>query len=287
MTRTAWPILVTGPTGTVGGPLLDLLAAAGTPVVAGARDPGGPGGVIESRRLDLERPGTFDAALHGIGRVFLMRPPALAARHLRPFVEAAAAHGVEHVVFLSVMGVNRLLPHWRTEQDLRSSPMGWTFLRPSFFAQNLETAYRADIRDHDAIRVASGRGRTSFVDTRDVAAVAALVLADPAPHAGRAYTLTGPEALGYDRVASMLSAELGRVVGYEPRSLLAYRRELRGSGLPDDFVTVQLVINLVARLGLAARVTGTLEQVLGRPPTSLATYLHDRRDRWATPVRRA
>ncbi|MBC8090674.1 MAG: hypothetical protein H7Y15_01790 [Pseudonocardia sp.] len=186
------------------------------------------------------------------------------------------------MVFLSVMGVNRALPHWRTEQDLRASPMGWTFLRPSFFAQNLETAYRADIREHGAIRVASGRGRTSFVDTRDVAAVAALVLGDPAPHVGQAYTLTGPAALDYHHVASMLSAELGRVIVYEPRTLLAYRRELLRSGLPDDYVTVQIVINLVARLGLAARVTDTLGQLLGRPPTALAGYLHDRRDRWAT-----
>ena len=176
--------------------------------------------------------------------------------------------------------MNRALPHWRTEQDLRTSPMRWTFLRPSFFAQNLETAYRTDIREHSRIRVASGRGRTSFVDTRDVAAVAASVLHDPAPHVGQAYTLTGPAALDYHRVASMLSAELGRAVVYEPQTLVAYRRELRRTGLPDDYVTVQLVINLVARLGFAAQVTDTLGRLLGRPPTPLATYLHDRRGRW-------
>ena len=173
------PVLVTGPAGTVGGPLLELLSAGGTRVVAGARDGGRISGVIESRTLDLERPGTFDTALPEIGRVFLMRPPALAARHLFPFVEAAVAHGVEHMVFLSVMGVNRALPHRRTEQDLR-----------------------------------------------------------------------------------------------------AYRRELRRSGVPADFVTVRLVINLVTRLGPAARVTDKLGRLLGRPTTTLATYLHDRRDRW-------
>jgi Sodium:sulfate symporter transmembrane region len=105
---------------------------------------------------------------------------------------AAGRHGVRHVVFLSVLGVNRALPHWRVEQDLRATTMAWTFLRPSFFAQNLETAYREAIRDHDAIRVPAGRGRTSFVDTRDVAAVAALVLGDPASHAGRTTRSPGP-----------------------------------------------------------------------------------------------
>jgi uncharacterized protein YbjT (DUF2867 family) len=275
-------ILVTGPTGTVGGPLLAHVTERGLPVVAGAREPAVVPADVECVALDFTRPETFDAALTGVDRVFLMRPPAIsdAVRHIRPFIAAASRHGVRHVVFLSVMGVNRALPHWRVEQDLVATTMGWTFLRPSFFAQNLETAYRADIRDHDAIRVPAGRGRTSFVDTRDVAAVAALVLGDPAPHAGRAYTLTGPAALDYHQVASMLSAELGRAIGYAPPTLLGYRRELLRQGYPADYATVQLVINVVARLGLAARVTDTTERLLGRPATALATYLHDRRDRW-------
>jgi len=273
-------ILVTGSTGTVGGPLVALLAEQGRPVVAAARE---ATGLAMSVVVDFTRPETFEAALTGVDRVFLMRPPAISdtVRHIRPFVRAAERSGVRHVVFLSVMGVNRALPHWRVEQDLRASAMGWTFLRPAFFAQNLENAYRADIRDRDAIRVPAGRGRTSFVDTRDVAAVAALVLGDPAPHVGHAYTLTGPAALDYHRVASMLSAELGRPIGYTSPSLPAYRRELLGQGYPAGYATVQLVINVVARLGLAGRVTDTVEQLLGRPPTALATYLHDRRDRWS------
>lgn len=275
-------ILVTGPTGTVGGPLLVLLTERGLPVVAGARAPTRVPPAVESVALDFTRPETFDAALTGVDRVFLMRPPAIAEteRYIRPFIVVAERRGVRHVVFLSVMGVNRALPHWRVEQDLRASTLSWTFLRPAFFAQNLETAYRADICDHDAVRVPAGRGRTSFVDTRDVAAVAALVLGDPAPYAGRAYTLTGPVALDYHQVASMLSAELGRAIDYTPPTLLGYRRELRRRGYPSDYATVQLVINVVARLGLAARVTDTVEQLLGRPAAPLATYLHDRRGRW-------
>lgn len=274
-------VLVTGPTGTVGGPLLDLLAARGVPVVAGARRPDRLAGTVDAVALDLTDPSTFDTALDGTDRVFLMRPPALAdpENDMRPFVAAAARHGVGHVVFLSVTGVNRALPHWRTEQDLRASGMAWTFLRPSYFAQNLETAFRSDIRDRGVLRLAAGTGRTSFVDTRDVAEVAALALADPGGSAHRAHTLTGPAALDFHEVASLLSAELGRPVHYRPLSLLRRLRELRREG-PADYATVQVLIDLVARLGLAARVTDTLPRLLGRPATPLATYLHDRRDRW-------
>jgi uncharacterized protein YbjT (DUF2867 family) len=276
-------VLVTGPTGTVGASLLAHLRQRGVRAVAGVHTP--RDGLGDGVVVDFERPSTFPAALTGVDRVFLLRPPAVSdtRRYIRPFIRAAQEHGVRHVVFLSVMGVNRLLPHWRVEQDLRASGMTWTFLRPSYFAQNLETAFRTDIRDHGLLRLAAGRGRTSFVDTRDVAEVAALALTDPAVHAGRVHTLTGPAALTWDEVASILSAELGRPVHHEPVGPLTRRRELRRAGYPPDYVAVQLVIDTVARLGLAARVTPAIEQLLHRPATPLTRYVHDRREAWRVP----
>ena len=271
------PILVTGASGNVGAPLVARLRAEGIPVVPTATRP-----QAGARRLDFEEPATFAPALEGVGRVFLMRPPHISdtRRYLRPFIRAMEAAGVEHVALLSLMGVNPAMPHWRVEQDLRASALAWTFLRPSFFSQNLGGAYRADLRDRDRLRLASGRGRTSFIDARDIAAVAARVLAAPAAHRAQAYTLTGPEALDYHRVAALLSAALGRPITYEPIGLLAYRRDLVAQSLPPAFVNVQLLINVVARLGLAARVDDTLPRLLGRPALTLQRYIDDHRDLW-------
>ena len=247
------------------------------PVVATATRP-----QPDARRLHYADPATFAPALAGVGRVFLMRPPQISdtRRHLRPFIRAMEAAGVAHVALLSLMGVNPAMPHWRVEQDLRASSLGWTFLRPSFFSQNLGGAYRADIRDRDRLRLGSGLGRTSFIDARDIAAVAARVLAEPAAHRAQAYTLTRPEALDYHRVAAMLSAALWRAITYQPVGLLAYRRDLVAEGLPSAFVNVQLLINVVARLGLAARVDDTLPRLLGRPALTLQRYIDDHRDLW-------
>ena len=275
-------VLVTGPTGTVGAPLTALLVDRGVPAVAAARHPDTYSGPVPCRELDFERPATFPAALAGIDRIFLMRPPAISdtKRYLRPFISAAVKAGVGHVTFLSLMGVNPAMPHWRVEQDLRAAQMTWTFLRPSFFAQNLDTAYGADIREHDRIRLPAGQGKTSFIDTADIAAVAAVVLADPAGHAAKAYTLTGGEALTYHQVASLLSAELGRPIDYQACRLLAYRRELKRQHLPAGYINVQLLINIIARLGLAAGTTTTVQTLLRRPPTTLADYVHEHRDTW-------
>jgi len=272
--------LVTGSSGNVGGPLLDALREHGAAVVGTHRtaEPADTDG----RMIDFLQPSTFAAALDGVERVFLMRPPPISdtKRYIRPFIEAMVTAHVEHVVFLSLMGVNRVMPHWQIEQDLRESGLGWTMLRPSFFSQNLGGAYLADIRDHDRIRLASGSGRTSFIDARDIADVAALALESPSALRGKIYTLTGPAAIDYHEVASRLSASLARPIRYEPIGLLRYRRELLASGSPNDYVRVQLLINAVAKLGLAAKVTNEMPELLRRPSRTLQTYIDDHRDLW-------
>lgn len=281
---TSGAVLVTGATGNVGQPLVTALRAAGDHVLEAHSVPSGGSPGSTTRTLDFYRPATFVPALEGVERVFLMRPPQISdtRRYIRPFVEAMADAGVRHVVLLSLMGVNRAMPHWQIEQDLRSSGIPWTFLRPAFFSQNLGGAYRDDIRLHDRIRLASGRGRTSFIDARDIADVAARVFADPTAHAGAAYTLTGPEAIDYHTVASMLSAALRRPIRYEPIGLLRYRRELRAAGLPGDYVNVQLLINVIARLGRAAKIDPTLPRLLDRPPRTLQNYIDDNVELWTS-----
>jgi uncharacterized protein YbjT (DUF2867 family) len=276
-------VLVTGATGTVGRHVVTALVAAGESVRAAVPAPDRvdlPG--AKPVRFDFAEPATWAAAFEDVDRIFLMRPPAISdvTTFLRPVIRLAADRGVRQVVFLSLMGVNRVMPHWQVERDIEAAGLPHTFLRPAFFAQNLLTAYRDDIRTRDRIHVASGRGRTSFVDTRDVAAVAALALREPAAHAGAAYTLTGPAALDYAEVAGLLSRALGRRIRYESVGLLRYRRELLDAGLDPTYVRVQLVINAAARLGLAATVTDAVPRLLGRPATPMAAFVADHAASW-------
>lgn len=281
-------ILVTGATGNVGRHVVAELVAAGAPVRAASTRPerAVPGlDGAERVRFAFQERATWDAAFAGVDRLFLLRPPAITDTKalIRPVVRLAARRGVRSVVFLSLLGVNPAMPHYRIERDIVAAGLPRTFLRAGFFAQNLDTAYRADIRDHDRIRLPAGRGRTSFVDTRDLAAVAARALLDPAAHRDRAWDLTGPRALGYGEVAALLSAALGRPIVYQPIGLPRYWRELRAAGLPRDYRTVQMVINVVARLGLAAKVTDDLPRLLGRPPIPLEQYVQDYREEWERP----
>jgi uncharacterized protein YbjT (DUF2867 family) len=279
---TGGAILVTGATGTGGRRVVEQLVAAGETVRAAVRDPRSALPAGQPVRFDFADPTSWSGALDGVDRLFLMRPPAISdvTTYLRPVINMAASRGVRHVVFLSLIGVNRVMPHWRVEQDIAAAGLAYTFLRPSFFAQNLLTAYRADIRDRDEIRLPAGRGRTAFVDTRDVAEVAARVLIRPADHVSCAYSLTGEPALGWDDVAVLLTRELQRPIRYASISFRRYRRELLAAGADPVYVRVQLGIHLVARLGLAGRITPTLRELLGRPPGTFAAFVGDYAAAW-------
>jgi uncharacterized protein YbjT (DUF2867 family) len=287
-------VLITGATGTVGREVAAALTSStGTSctIKAAVRDVTKAAPTLPTETdvvaFDFLEPETFDTALDGIQRCFLVRPPALATpqQDMAPFLDAMVEVGVEHVVFLSLLGVehNRRTPHYRIEQLIRQREMAYTFLRPGFFMQNLNTFYRDDIRLHDEITIPAGRGKTGFIDVRDIAAVAAKVLTE-AGHAGAAYELTGAEALDYFEVAAIMSDVLNRTITYTKPSPRAYRRRMRARGLPEDFIKVMTKLYIPVRLGLAGQTTEEVGRLLGRPPMTMRQYVEDYRSAWVKPT---
>ncbi len=284
------PILVTGATGNVGRRVALGLLAAGHHVRAVARDPhdvrSDPGlAAAEAVAFDFTDSSTWAAAFADVGLMFLVRPPQLSKveRDLLPALDAARRAGVRHVVFLSLQGAekNKVVPHATVEKWLHASTLDWTFLRPSFFFQNLSTTHRTDIRDRDEIFVPAGRGRTAFVDAPDIAAVAVQVLSHPAEHVGKAWTPTGSAALSYDEVAAALTTELGRPIRYRRPGAWRYARHARQVlGMPWGMVVVTTAIYTTARLGLAAGLTDDVRTVLGREPHGITEFAHRERAAW-------
>lgn len=278
-------VLVTGSTGNVGAAVARHLIARGETVVSAVRDSSDPGVVAgtEARAFDFENPSGWADALAGVDRLFLLRPPAIAdvQRHLFPVIDAALRHGVQHIVFLSLQGVqfNTATPHHAVEKYLRARKAPFTFLRPNFFMQNLSTTYAAEIRDRSEIAVPAGRARTAFIDTDDVGRVAACVLTEPG-HLGTAYTLSGEQSLDYVDVARMLSAELGREITYTRPSPEQYADMLRERGMPQDYIDVQAMIYRVVRLNVSALPNRQVRRLTGAPATTFAAFAHRERAVW-------
>ncbi|WOD36919.1 NAD(P)H-binding protein [Nodosilinea sp. E11] len=275
-------MFVTGAGGNVGRAIVADLQQRGMAYRIGARTGRDQPHMVP---FDFLKPETFGAAIADCKALFLLRPPAVANTKatLNPFIDVARKAGVEQIVFISVAGAadKPWVPHYAVEQHLKAGPLGWTILRPGFFAQNLGDAYRDDIVHDHRIYVPAAQGRVAFIDARDIAAVAVAAFRDPATHAGQSYTLTGPEAVTFDQVATMLSAELGRPIRVEAASLLSYVRHLKRRGLPWMQILVQTLLHRGLRMGEAEAVTDTVPTLLGRPACSLAEYIHDHRELWA------
>lgn len=272
-------VLVTGATGNVGAEVVKGLLARGEHVrgTVLAREVERLAAGAEPVVFDFEDASTFEAALAGVDRVFLMRPPHMGdASAFDPFLEAMRAAGVRHVVFLSLLGVERnpVVPHYAIERRLKASGLGWTMLRPSFFMQNLSTTHLADIREGGQIIVPAGRGRTSLIDVRDIAAAAVVVLTSEG-HLGRAYALTGAEALTYAECAAILSKACGRPIEYTSPSGQAFARHMASRGFPKDFVTVMRGIYLVAKVRMAGTITHELPRLIGRAPITFRQFADD------------
>jgi len=287
-------ILVTGAAGNVGREVVRALLDRGAQVIVGHRTeqaalPKARG--VTVARLDFEERATWSQALAGADHLFLMRPPAIAdvENNLNPFVDYARTQGVDHVVFLSVAGAgkNRFVPHRKVEDHLRARGDHHTNLRPGFFAQNLQSAYLQDIVEDDRIYVPAGHARVNWIDVRDVAEVAAVVLLDPASHRGCSYTLTGPGPVPWSEVTDALTRALGRTIRYQPASVLGYMRHLSRRGVPRGAVIVQTILHFLLRFDQGATMDPTLERILGRSGRTVRQYVEDHAAVWAVSASRS
>ncbi|MGW6488722.1 NmrA family NAD(P)-binding protein [Streptomyces sp. NPDC055056] len=274
-------LLVTGATGRVGGHVLEGLVAAGIPARAALQTPRRK--FEEEVRFSFTDSATWQAAFTDVEAMFVMRPPQIGnvGRDMIPALEAARSGGVRRMVFLSLQGAekNPVVPHHKLERWIAGSGLEWTFVRAGFFMQNLSTTHAAEIRDLNQIIVPAGSGKTSFVDVRDVAAVAVHALTT-SRLINRAITPTGVEALTYGQAADIISREIGRMVAYRRPGPWAYWRHARSQSMPAGQAAVMLALYSACRFNLAAAVTDDVRQVLGREPITFTRFAHDERAAW-------
>lgn len=282
------PILVTGATGNVGTEVVQALLKDGQLVRVAVRDVAKAerhfGKGVTYVQFDFKRPATFEATFKDVKRLFLIRPPDVSnvQRDILPAIEAAKRAGVEHIVFLSLLGVenNKIVPHYKIEKLLLASGLTWTFLRASFFMQNLNTTQRQDIKENSNLFVPAGKGKTSFIDVRDLGTVANLALTQDV-HANKAYDLTGSEALDYYAVAKLFTEVLERPIHYSQPSPVKFFWQwwwIRKNPLTFSFVMT--ILYVMVALGRSGRISPQLSQLLGHPPFTMRQYVEDYRQVW-------
>jgi NAD(P)H dehydrogenase (quinone) len=286
-------ILVTGAAGqlgAVGRTVVGLLLERGLPVRAMVRREDDRAAALRAAGAqvvvgDLLEPADVHRVVSGCRRVYFGM--SVSAGYLEATVTMAAVVrevGVDALVNMSQMTVSQMSirnttpsrqqrQHWLGEQALAWSGLPVVTVRPTMFLETLLPLASASVREQSRIELPFGRGKTSPVAAPDVARVVAAVLAEPGPHLGRIYELTGPRSQDMHGVAREFSDALNREVAYSDISHEDWERQLRGAGLPEHLIGHLVTMAELHRAGRYDRLADGVERVTGRPAMSVREFV--------------
>jgi uncharacterized protein YbjT (DUF2867 family) len=288
------PILVTGAAGqlgAVGRTVAGLLLERGLPVRAMVRREDDRAAALRAAGAevvvgDLLEPADVYRVVSGCRRVYFGM--SLSAAYLEATVTMAAIArevGVNALVNMSQMTVSQMSiqnttpspqqrQHWLSEQALAWSGLPVVTIRPTVFLEGFFLPLTGpSVRDRDRIELPFGRGKTNPVAAADVARVVAAVLADPGPHLGRVYELTGPRSQDLHAVAREFSDALDREVTYSDIHAEDWERGLKKLGLPEHLTRHLVTMAELNRAGRYDRLTDGVERVTGRPAMSVREFV--------------
>ena len=276
-------ILVTGATGNVGRPLIDLLAADGAEIRAVTRDPraaGLPAGV-EVVEGDPSRPHTLAPALQGVTSAFLN--PRTIGKAADELLTLVRERGVTRVVAISALNVDfdlarqpsRIRGEYNKEVEAAVVASGheWVSLRSGFYALNTIGMWGAQIRAGDVVRGPYPESAWAPLHERDLAAVGAHALLTN-DQIGRRPVLTGPQSLTQEEMVAIIGDVIGRPLRFQEVPPEAAKQGMIQAGFPealaDGFLTMQ-----AESYGQRDLVSGEVEKILGRPARTFAEWVAD------------
>ena len=288
-------ILLTGASGSAGGAVLKAVAKTNRPFRAMYRSREDAARVSANTPTviaDFADKPSLRRALEGVDTVYLVCSPLRELVELESnMVDTCRETGVRHLVLNSALGAgdySKSFPSWhrKVEEKLKTSGIEYTILRPNSFMQNILTYYAPTIRTQGAFYAAMGNARTSFIDVRDLAAVATKTLTTGG-HTGKIYELNGPQALTYAEVAEKISRTSGRKVQYVDIPAERQKQSMLDQRMPEWQVTALLDLQAYYTGGKGGEVDEVLANLLGRTPTTMDQFLAEFADSFAAQAGRA
>jgi uncharacterized protein YbjT (DUF2867 family) len=274
-------ILVSGATGNVGRHVLAQLRAAGAADVRAMVRPGAthPRDGVEVAIGSLDDPDGLDAALAGVGTVFLVWP--FLTTDGAPAVLKAIGRHARRVVYLSSIGVGGpeegadpiFTLHAEMERLIEASGLPHTVLRSDTLASNT-LGWAEQIRGTGVVR-GPLTAPTAVVDPRDIAAAAVRALTDDA-HVGAIHVLTGPEVISRPEQVRAIGAAIGGDLRFEEVPVADARERMLADGRPPALVDA--LLSAAENRSASTLVTSTVEDLTGKPSRSFPEWARDHRE---------
>jgi len=275
-------ILVTGATGKVGREVIKQLVLLKMKVRAGIYNHARINKIevagFEQADLDFTKIETIEAALNDVEKAFLVTPFRENMLEMtKNFVDVARRKDVKHIVLLSMMGSDKpdcasiLNMHKQCEDIALSSGIPCTILRSNWFMQDF-LKYVPTIKTPGTFHAPiSLKGSISFVDTRDVAAVAALALVKS--KGGDIFILTGPQTFTHRQVEDNFAFILTKRVIFHTITDDEFRQTMHGFGVSEWHVHAMLELYKEAEKGTFMEIIPATAQLLGRKPETFKTFI--------------
>lgn len=272
-------ILVTKATGTTGRYVVRGLAERAVAVKAGSRSPAvAAEGDIVPVRFDWDDRSTWASAVDGTDAIYLVKPESDEVTEIiRDFVHLVEDSGATRIVLLSEIAAETRAGdahELQVEQIIEQSNLDYAILRPNWFMQDFidERFFGNLIRREGVIVMTTGDSAMSWIDARDIAAVAVELLIGQ--NCGKqALTLTGPGAFTLEQLADRISAAAGAVVLPLEEATEAAETRMRNAGAPEQFIEYFSNIGRSIMKGDTAVVTDVVAQITGQQPRSLDAFL--------------
>ena len=285
-------ILITGATGNIGFEVIRFLKKIDTSnrIIAGVRDIEKAKNVFKAYpkldyiHFDFENFETFDNALTGIDRIFLLRPPYISdiETYFKPLISKIKDKKINQIVFLSVQGAekSKVIPHNKIERLINENGFDFIFLRPSYFMQNLTTTLINDIKTKREIILPSGKSKFNWIDIENIGEAGAILLDKFENHKNQAIEITGLENENFDKVTSLINEIIDNPIRYRNVNPLRFYRIKKQDGMVKGMIIVMTLLHFLPRFQKEPKISDFYEQLTGKKPTDLKTFVERERKRF-------
>ncbi|GDY25427.1 ergot alkaloid biosynthesis protein [Agarivorans sp. Toyoura001] len=275
-------VLITGGTGKTGKRIAEKLTLQGVSVRVASRS-ALPINDYESIRFIWGDETTYDAALKDVKAIYLLAPANVAEPLdvMKPFIDYAVKKGVKRFVLLSASSLPKGGPMMgAVHAYLEETVPEWAALRPTWFMQNFsEQQHLETILSEGAIYSATDNGRVPFIDADDIASVAAVALTQKEP-LNRDVIMTGPSAITYDDVASMISRVINKPVEHIKLTEGQLRQRFIISGMELVYANVLSAMDTSISLGSEENCSNEVKKLTGKDPISFLDFAEQATMNW-------
>lgn len=284
-------LLITGATGNIGFEVIRFLKKndSSNKIVAGVRNIEKAKSVFKDypnlnlTHFDFEDFDTFDGALNGIDKIFLLRPPHISDidKYFKPLISKIKEKNIAQIVFLSVQGAekSKVIPHNKIEGLINENGLDFIFLRPSYFMQNLTTTLIEDIQTKREIILPSGKAKFNWIDIENIGEAGAILLDKFGDYKNQAIEITGLENENFDYVTELINSLIDNPIKYRNVNPLRFFRIKKREGIEKGMIIVMILLHFLPRFQKEPKISDFHERLTGKKPTDLKTFIEREKEK--------